>query len=107
MSNVQLTMTDLHQKYTRLGSDEIILDVRTPDEFRAGHIPGSINISFDQLGKHVEKLREYHHIYLHCQAGRRASVAAETLNGLGFKNISCVSGSGMADWIEAGFPIEK
>lgn len=100
-------MQDLHSKIGHLAEKEIILDVRAPDEFQAGHVPGSKNIPHDQVAHFVGELKHYTRIYVHCQAGRRAGMATEALTQLGLKNIVCVSGSGMGDWIALGFPVEK
>ncbi len=100
-------MLDLNHLLGKLGSDEIILDVRQPDEFREGHLPGSRNIPHDQIETHASELRAFKTIYIHCQAGRRAGMASDALSRLGLTNIVCVSGSGMGDWVAAGLPIER
>jgi rhodanese-related sulfurtransferase len=107
MAVSQITMRDLHSKLGNLSSGEIILDVRSSDEFRAGHVPGSMNIPHDQVASHAERLKSYSKIYVHCQAGGRAGKAVEALSRLGLNNLICVSGSGMGDWISAGYPVEK
>ncbi len=107
MSLQQIAMSDLYRKAPQLGGDEVILDVRTPDEFSAGHVKGSVNIPHDQLGAHLEKLKKYKQIFIHCRSGKRAQAAADTLLKAGFNNLICVTGSGMDDWIAAGFPVQK
>ncbi len=107
MTNENTSMKDLHTKLDKLGPGDLILDVREPDEYNAGHIRGSRNIPHLQVADHVEDLKKYKKIYLHCQAGRRAGKATEALIKLGLTNIVCISDSGMGDWIAAGFPIVK
>lgn len=107
MSLKQISMTELHQRAPSLAATELVLDVRTPGEYAAGHIQGSLNIPHDQLEGHLERLRKYGHIYIHCRSGKRAAAAAQTLLQAGFSNLVCVAGSGMDDWIAAGFPVEK
>jgi hydroxyacylglutathione hydrolase len=85
----------------------LILDVRSADEYKAGHVPGSRNIPHDKIDSFADELRKFKRIFVHCQAGGRAGRASEVLAKLGLTNIICVSGSGMGDWIASGFPVEK
>lgn len=103
----QIMMLDLKNRLGRLEPGELILDVRSPDEFRGGHVPGSKNIPHEQVGAHAEELRKYKRIYVHCQAGGRAGKASDALAKLGLTNLVCVSSSGMGDWIAAGLPVER
>lgn len=103
----QITMTELKPKADHLGTGEVILDVRGPDEYRAGHIAGSLNIPHDQVQGHAEELKKYKTIYVHCHAGKRAEIATQVLAQAGLKNLVCVANSGMKDWLSAGFPVVK
>ncbi len=107
MSLNRISMKDLHSKILLLQSAEVVLDVRSPGEFSAGHVKGSLNIPHDQIAKHVDQLKPYKNIYIHCRSGKRAQAAAEVLSKAGFNNLTCVTGSGMDDWIAAGLPVEK
>lgn len=100
-------MTDLKNKLGKLSSDELILDVRSADEYKGGHVPGSRNIPHDQVAAHIAELKKFKHVYIHCQAGGRAGRAAATLAKEGLTNIVCISSSGMGEWISMGFPVEK
>lgn len=67
----------------------LVVDVRTTEEFSAGHIAGAINVPYDQVAQRIaefgsEKQRE---IVVYCKSGRRASVARETLVKSGFENV--------------------
>lgn len=103
----QFEMRDLYEKHDKLQSGEIVLDVRTREEYAEGHVPGSLNIPHDEVEKHLDELRKYKRIYMHCRSGKRAGMAYEALNRAGLKNVVCISGSGMMDWIEAGYPLKK
>lgn len=100
-------MLELKDLLGKLASDEIILDVRTAEEYRDGHVPGSRNIPLDQLESKADTLKTYKTVYVHCQAGRRASMAQEILLRHGLTNLVCVTQSGMGHWVSAGYPVEK
>lgn len=103
----QISMSDLHSLLSALDQKDLILDVRSPEEYAQGHIPGARNIQHDTVAAHVDELKAYKKVYIHCQAGRRAQVAASELMGLGLTNLVCVVYSGMQDWIDAGYLVEQ
>lgn len=88
----------------------LIIDVREPDEYAAGHVPGSINIPRgqieSQIWNHVDKTNMEKPIVLQCQAGRRASLAAQSLEALGFTQTKAVV-MNLDDWQKAGHPFKK
>ncbi|MBY0471769.1 rhodanese-like domain-containing protein [bacterium] len=102
-----ISMMDLHDAMSALQPTDLVLDCRAPEEFAEGHVPGSRNIPYDAIAPHAEDLKQFTHLYIYCRTGRRAGVATATLLGLGLENISFVDGSGMPEWLEAGFPVEK
>ncbi len=102
-----LTMNDLHDQLSKITQKDLILDVRSHEEFSDGHVPGSRNIPHTEVADRQSELKGFEKIYIYCQAGRRAQVAAAMLEDLGFKNLICVSTTGMGHWRAAGFPIEK
>ena len=63
-----------------------IIDVRTAEEFAAGHIAGAINIPFEQIVAGVEKigLKNDASVVLYCRSGRRSGIADEALTQAGF-----------------------
>ena len=76
----------------------IILDVRRPDEFAAGHIPGAINIPNESIGTaEIPELPDKDQlIMVYCRSGRRSKEASEKLVKLGYTNI--VEFGGILDW---------
>jgi rhodanese-related sulfurtransferase len=76
----------------------IILDVRRPDEFAAGHIPNAINVANETIG--TAEIPELPHkdqlIMVYCRSGRRSKEAAEKLVKLGYTNV--VEFGGILDW---------
>jgi phage shock protein E len=89
------------------GDAPIILDVRTREEFAAGHIPGAINIPHDELAERYGELvaAPGDEIVVHCQSGRRASAAERTLREAGYTHVLDLKGH-MQGWKAAGLPIE-
>ncbi len=91
----------------------LILDVREPQEYAAGHVPGAINIPRgvieSQIWNHVgsaEKADVERPIVLQCQSGKRATLAAQTLGELGFTQTSAVI-MNLDDWKQSGNPFVK
>ena len=76
----------------------IILDVRRPDEFAAGHIPNAINVANETIGTaEIPELPDKDQlIMVYCRSGRRSKEAAEKLVKLGYTNI--VEFGGFLDW---------
>ena len=79
-------------------SDYIILDVRRPDEFAEGHIPGAINIPNESIGNdEVAALPDKNRlIWVYCRSGRRSKEASSKLVKSGYTNI--VEIGGILDW---------
>ena len=79
-------------------SGYIILDVRRPDEFAAGHIPNAINVPNETIGaEEIPELPDKDQlIMVYCRSGRRSKEASEKLVKLGYTNI--VEFGGILDW---------
>ena len=79
-------------------SGYIILDVRRPDEFAAGHIPNAVNVPNETIGTaEIPELPDKGQLILvYCRSGRRSKEASEKLVGLGYTNI--VEFGGILDW---------
>jgi rhodanese-related sulfurtransferase len=86
----------------------VILDVRDPNEYAAGHLPGAINVSRGTLefaiwGKVQDQSAK---IYVYCKTAGRSTLATKTLNDLGYKNAVLMDAL-FEDWIKAGYPVER
>jgi len=86
----------------------VILDVRDPGEYAAGHLPGAVNISRGTLEFNVfNKISDQNSkIYVYCKTGGRSSLATKTLNDLGYKN-AILMDAAFEDWIKAGYPVVR
>lgn len=103
-------METIRSKYKSLDKTSVLLDVRTDEEFREGHIPNSINISHDvliaQADVHAPNLNKYKDIYLYCRSGKRAQMAVQMIGSMIHANIHLVSDGGMMTWAENGYEME-
>lgn len=79
-------------------SGYIILDVRRPDEFAAGHIPNAINVPNENINtSEIAELPNKNQLILvYCRSGRRSKEAAQKLVDIGYTNI--VEFGGILDW---------
>ena len=87
----------------------LILDVRSPEEYAEGHVPGAINIPHDQLGSRLAEIGSYKdkEIVLYCAVGGRAAKAANTLRAAGFSKLLHLDGD-MNGWLShAELPVKK
>ena len=108
------TLAVAHDKVERGGV--LVIDVREPHEFAAGHIPGAINIprgsidgAADPGFKHrVEALctARDKELLLYCQSGGRSAMAAATLQEMGFAHVHSLAG-GWEVWEGDDLPVEK
>ncbi|MFN6962686.1 MAG: rhodanese-like domain-containing protein [Pyrinomonadaceae bacterium] len=82
------------------------IDVRTPEEFAAGHADRARNIPLDVLAQNLDKLEKNEPVYLICQSGSRSKKAAQILVDAGFPQAISIAG-GTAAWDAAGLPMAK
>lgn len=107
MSGTHMSLVDFYEQHKKLAANEVILDVRRPDEFAEGHIENAVNIPLDQLPNRLNDLQKFSAIYIHCKRGGRAKSAFDLLTQMGLKNLVCISDAGMDLWIEKGYPVKK
>ena len=71
----------------------VLLDVRTPQEYQEGHIPGSQNMPLQQLDK-VEEVTENKDtvLYVYCRSGARSRQAVSLLKHMGYTNVHNIGG---------------
>lgn len=89
-----------------LGDAVFKIDVRTPDEFNLGSIPGFINIPLDSIREHLNEIPKDQPIVVTCAVGLRGYLAYRILVQNGFKNVHNLSG-GYKTWKEATSPVSN
>ena len=102
----QISMDELAQRL-QTESDYILLDVRTPEEFSNGHLPGAICIPNESIGKQeITSLpNKKQRIYIYCRSGRRSQTASKKMLQQGLKVYDMKGGFNA--WKAAGMPVEK
>jgi len=77
-------------------TDQLYVDVRSHDEHLSGTIPGAICAPHDELDKHLNKLPKDKELVLFCRSGGRSAKARESLEQLGYDNLSEIEGGFLA-----------
>ncbi len=89
---------------------DVIIDVREPAEYMAGHLPNAVNIPRGLLEFKINDVEQVQakgadsNIVLYCKTSGRSALATQSLNTLGFTNVTSILG-GYDAWHEAGMPI--
>lgn len=88
--------------------DFVLVDVRTPEEYEAGHLDGSMLVPLDTLERNAENVLtdKNKKLYVYCRTGRRSAEAVGILKNKGYTNVYDVSG-GITAWQASGYPISK
>lgn len=88
------------------GPDVVVLDVRTPEEYAEGHVPGSINIdvSGPTFTEDIEALPKDATYVVYCRSGNRSAQAASQMADAGFTDVYDVD-AGLETLAEAGVPV--
>ena len=83
-----------------------VLDVRTPQEYAAGHVPGAVNVPQEQLASRLAEVPKDKDVVIYCRSGRRSALAADVLAANGYTRLSHLDGD-MNAWVEKGRPVAK
>lgn len=103
-----ISQAELMQRI-KANHENLILDVRSPQEYAEGHIPGAINIPHDWLGSRLAEIGSHRNrdVVLYCGSGGRVVPAAKTLEAAGFSKLLHLDGD-MNGWRSNGsLPIKK
>lgn len=100
MDNLKIDLTpDEFATSFKNSTDGVLLDVRTPDEFNEGHLPGALNIDirgyeFHELVKELDTDKTY---FVYCKSGGRSSAAIQFMQSIGFTKTHNLVG-GITAW---------
>ena len=96
----QIAPKDLHRQLAA-GDRPQVLDVRTDDEWREGHLPGALHIMGGYLAERLGEVPRDRPLVVMCGSGYRSTIAASVLERAGFTTITNLTG-GMKAWTDAG-----
>jgi rhodanese-related sulfurtransferase len=92
------------ERVSELQSTVELVDVRTDEEYAAGHIAGARHIPLEQLQEAAAELDRGRRLVLYCRTGDRSGMAAEAFRASGWDAVSMEGG--LVAWAEAGLPLE-
>lgn len=88
---------------TAHASGASVVDVRSPEEYAGGHVPGAVNIPLEQVESRRDEFTFDSPTHVICQSGGRSIKASESLAARGVQALSV--GGGTKAWIDAGRPV--
>ena len=104
------SVDDLYKEWQEVRekkSKAVLLDVRTPEEFESGHVPGAINIPSGNPLLATKRWPDPEtEIWVYCRTQGRSASFASNLRKSGYRNIHAVEG-GITAWAEKGYPIDR
>jgi rhodanese-related sulfurtransferase len=89
--------------YVHDKTPHLLLDVRSPEEFRSGHIKGAVNIDLQVLPKRMAEIPTDKPVVIYCRSGRRSAIAAQMLARAGYPEIYDLGG--IIAWQAAGLKL--
>ena len=87
-----LSLVTLILSTNLISNDYLIIDVRTPDEYKSGHIENAINIEWQDIKTISSNISNDKKIYLYCRSGNRSGKATEILKNIGYKDVINIGG---------------
>jgi rhodanese-related sulfurtransferase len=103
-TNPKVTVSELNARLSK-GERFQLIDVRSPQEYAEGHVPGAMNLPMDQAEARIDDLQHQDPVILICQSGRRAGMTCELLKA--HHNDLIVLEGGTKAWIDASLPVVK
>lgn len=99
----RLSPAQYQAEFGRTKAPHLLVDVRTPNEFKEGHIAGAVNIDLQQLSRRLDELPHDQPIVLYCRSGSRSATAANLLTQAGYDNVYDLGG--VIAWRAQGLPL--
>lgn len=97
----QVKNISINEVPDKLEKKAVLVDVRTPEEFAEGHLPGALNIDIKSEGftDKISRIRKSKNVLLYCRSGRRSARAATIMDSLGYSKVYNLEGGYIA-WEE-------
>ena len=86
-------------------NNHVLIDVRTPGEFKSGHVAKAKNIPLDSISKQMKQIPKDKTVVVMCRSGSRSGMAARQLASAGYENILNLKG-GIMRWQSKGHPLK-
>jgi phage shock protein E len=102
----EVTREGFMQRWAKRDEHLKLLDVRSQEEFAAGHLPGATNIPLDQLPARLSELKTNDQIVVYCLSGARSAQAVDFLRQQSFQHIEHLTGD-FTEWQASGLPVES
>ena len=84
---------DINEYLKEKENNTILMDVRTREEYKEGHIPGSINVELDYIDSVTDVIKDKDSkIYLYCRSGHRSGIALNRMKELGYTDLTNIGG---------------
>lgn len=100
----KVTVNELNARLSQ-GERFQLIDVRSPQEYAEGHVPGAMNLPMDQAEARIDDLQRHDPVVLICQSGRRAGMTCELLKA--HHDGLIVLEGGTKAWMDASLPVVK
>lgn len=109
-AKARVTEISLDQAHSALTEADLVLDVREPEEYVGGHLPGAINVprgllEFKLSGDAALERRDQQ-VLIYCKSSGRAALAAVVMQEMGYLHVHSVAG-GFDAWQAAGLPVSR
>lgn len=88
------------------GTAPTVIDVRSAAEFETGHIPGAVNIPFDEVAARIDEVEAPNGVALYCMIGPRARKGEAALLAAGHESVLHIEG-GLSAWKASGLPVDE
>ncbi|MCS7058833.1 MAG: rhodanese-like domain-containing protein [Meiothermus sp.] len=83
-----------------------VIDVRTPQEFAQGHVPGAVNWPLQEIDRWWSRVPKNRVVYIKCNTQNRSRLAVQYLLGKGYTGLNLVQG-GIQAWLARRYPVER
>ncbi len=103
MSETTTPEIDIEELDTARGGG-VLVDVREPGEYAAGHVPGAVLIPMGELATRMGEIDKATPVFVICASGNRSCAMTDLLRAAGFDAVSVAGGTGA--WVRSGRPVE-
>ncbi len=105
MAYEHLTIVDYDREFFQNRLSHTLVDVRSPSEYRSGHIPGAINIPLDELEWRTSEIPTTRPVVVVCASGNRSRTGSEILANKGYTRVYNLKG-GTSSWMAGMRPVD-